>query len=397
MKESFNWAEKHRAEKFSDLRGHDSSVLEVKKFFSSFPNGRKAILLHGPAGVGKTSMAHIIKNELALEIFELNASDFRSRDNLLAKLKPASEQASLFKKGKVLLVDEVDGLSSTKDTGGLPELLNLIEETQFPIIITANNIWDAKFSDLRKKCKVINFKELNYKDIFMILQEIAKKENLSIDNQILISISVKSKGDVRAAINDLQTIAFNDDVSSLYLSLDERDKEQEIFDALKFIFKNMLSQNTLRVYDSVDMPLDKIFLWIEENIPYEYSGEELYKAYEALSIADVFRGRIQSQRHWRFLVYQNIFLSAGISLAKKKPKLGYTQYQKPSRILKIWMSNNQNAHKKSVIAKYAVAAHCSKKKAAKEFHIIKNVLKKPEIQKELRLSEQEISFVNKLA
>lgn len=43
-----------------------------------------------------------------------------------------------------------------------------------------------------------------------------------------------------------------------------------------------------------------IFLWIEENIPYEYKGEELARAYDALSIADVFRGRIHRQQHWRF-------------------------------------------------------------------------------------------------
>lgn len=395
MAEFQNWTEKYRALKFEDIKGQDLAISEIKSFFKKFPEDKKAIILHGPAGVGKTSLAHVVKNELDLEIFELNASDFRNKEQLEAKLKPASEQKSLFKKGKVLLVDEVDGLSSS-DRGGLPELIELIENTQFPMIITANNIWDQKFNELRKKCKVVGLKDIDYKYISLVLQNIAKKENLNIDNQVVISIAVRCNGDMRAAINDLQIIASDKDYLKSYMVLDQRNKEQDIFNALKFVFKNMLSDETLRIYDSVDMPLEKIMLWVEENIPYEYSGEELYKAYQVLSLADLFVGRIMRQRHWRFLVYQNIFLSAGISLSKSKARIGYTHYQKPSRILKIWINNSRDAQKKTIIAKYASHIHCSKQKAAKEFNTIKPMLKIAKIQKELKLSEPEIEYVMKL-
>ncbi|HLD98015.1 MAG TPA: replication factor C large subunit, partial [Candidatus Nanoarchaeia archaeon] len=374
MIDGLNWAEKYRVKSFEDFKGQESSLNEINKFLQNFPKEKKAILIHGSAGVGKTSIAHVIKNELDVEIFELNASDFRNKEQLEVKLKPASEQKSLFKKNKILLVDEVDGLS-TSDRGGLPELINLIKESQFPIFITANNIWDAKFGDLRKVCKLVGFNELDYKTISLILQDIARKEHLSIDNQLIISISVRCKGDVRAAINDLQTLAFSHDPVGDYILLDERDKENDIFNALKFIFKNMPTNSSLGVYNSVNMPLDKIFLWVEHNIPYEYSGEELYKAYESLSIADVFRGRVMRMRHYRFLVYQNAFLSYGISNSKKSAKMGFTKYQKPTRVLKIWMNNEQNKHKKSIISKYASATHCSVYKAAKEFNFIKNILK----------------------
>jgi len=393
MEQDFqSWTEKYRPKNFLELKGQDNAILEIKNFFNSFPSNKKAIVFHGPAGVGKTSIAYAIQKELNLEMFELNASDFRNKEQLLVKLKPASEQHSLFKKGKVLLVDEVDGLSSS-DRGGLPELLELIESTKFPIVITANNIWDAKFGELRNKCKLVGLKELDYKVVSLILQEVSKKEKLTIDNQVLVSLSIKSKGDVRAALNDLQILSSDMDIS--YLTIDERNKDGDIFNVLKFVFKYMLTPETLRIYDSLDMPLDKIFLWLEENIPYEYSGEELYNAYEALSIADVFRGRIQRQRHWRFLIYQNIFLSAGISLSKTKPRTGFTQYKKPTRVLKIWMNNEKEKYKKSIISKYAYLSHCSKKKAAKEFYLIKNILKNEKLQKELDLSEQEISYIKK--
>jgi replication factor C large subunit len=394
MKEFQNWSEKYRAKSLSEIKGQDLQIREIKKFFSDFPSSKKAILLYGPPGVGKTTIAHAIKNDLNIEIFELNASDFRNKEQLHLKLKPALEQKSLFKKSKVILVDEVDGLSSRSDEGGLSELISLIEQASFPIVITANDIWDSKFSSLRSKCKLINLKDLDYRVISLLLQEIAKKESLQVDNQVITAIAVRSKGDARAAINDLQIISQDE---KLNLSLtDERNKEVDIFTAMKFIFKNLTNEETIKIYDSVNLSLDKIFLWVEENIPYEYSGEELYKAYEALSLADVFRGRIMRQRHWRFLIYENILLSAGISSSKTHTKTGFTHYQKPTRILKIWMSNNKNIHKKTIITKYAEAIHCSKKKAAKEFLIIKNILKNPQVQKELKFTNLETDYISKI-
>ena len=396
MKDSLNWIEKYRVTSFKDFKGQDVVVKSLKDFFTAFPYKKKAILLHGPAGTGKTTLAYIIKKELDLELLELNASDFRNKEQLEVKLKPATEQSSLFKKSKVILVDEVDGLSSMKDRGGLTELITLIENTKFPIIITANNIWTSKFSGLRKKVQLSELKDLSYKDISLVLQDIASKESLQVNNQVLISLAVRANGDIRAAINDLQTISSDKDLLDNYIQLDERNKETDIFNALKIVFKNTFNSEVLRAYDSVDLPLDKIFLWIEENIPYEYSGQELYDAYNVLSMADVFRGRIRRSRHWRFLLYQNILLSAGISISKKTPKTGFTKYKQPSRILKIWISNNALKHKKTILSKYAKKVHCSTRKAAREFHNIKAFLKKPNIQKELDFSESEIAYLNKI-
>ena len=143
------------------------------------------------------------------------------------------------------------------------------------------------------------------------------------------------------------------------------------------------------------MPIDEIFLWVEENIPYEYKGEDLARAYDTLSIADVFRGRIYRQQHWRFLVYENFLLSAGISFASKKTKslLEFTIYQRPKRILKIWLQNQKYAKKKTIAIKYAKAVHISKKRAMKEFFLLPLILNE-EARKKLRLSEDENKFLD---
>ena len=161
------------------------------------------------------------------------------------------------------------------------------------------------------------------------------------------------------------------------------------------VFKENPKNELLSLFDSVNMSLDDILLWIEENIPAEYQKEEIMKAYDALSRADIFRGRIYKQQYWRFLVYQNILFSYAISASKKEKKTGFTSYKKPTRILKIWMNNQKMANKKTIAKKFALQTHIGEKRAMREFPILKNILKNETTRKELKLTENEIAFLDK--
>ena len=101
------------------------------------------------------------------------------------------------------------------------------------------------------------------------------------------------------------------------------------------IFKDRPTNELLNLFDSVNLSIDEIILWVEENIPSEYNGVELARAYDLLSKTDVFRGRIHKQQYWRFLIYENIFLSYGIASSKKNFRTGFTGYKRPSRILRM--------------------------------------------------------------
>src|SRR3989304_8021519 len=270
------WAKKYRPKNFSEIRGQNEAIAKINVFLENFPR-KKAVILYGPPGTGKTTLAHAASKENNSEIFELNASDLRNRENLKEVLKPAIEQKSLFKGRKIILIDEVDGISAA-DWGGLPELLSLIILTSYPVIITANDIWKKEFSNLRKKAEMVQLKEISYKLIKEILSDILKKEGAVLDEKVITKIAINAKGDLRAAVNDLQTEAGVGGGE-----VHERKKEIDIFNALRLIFKGKPAEETLRIFDSVNMPLDEIILWVEENIPVEYQGEELERAINLLS------------------------------------------------------------------------------------------------------------------
>jgi len=383
--------EKYRVDRLDDLKGQSIVVEEIRNFMRMFP-AKKAMILNGPTGTGKTSMVLALAKEMDKELFELNASDLRNRKSLEAVLKPSLEQQSLFGKGKLILMDEADGITGS-DRGGLPELIALISKTKVPIIITANDIWGKKFSLLRKTCKIVSLKELSEVDIKSIIVEVLVKEGKKIKEATIDMIVKNSQGDARAALNDLESVILLGEENIEEIS--QREQKHDIFNDLKILFQGQVNEKSMRIFDSSDMSLDEILLWIEENIPLEYQGKALVKAYECLSKADIFKGRIYRKQYWRFLVYQNFFLSAGVASATKLKNNRFISYKKPTRILKIWMANMRNAKIKVIVEKYAKLCHMSKKKAMRDKYLLPFILENMDKKtaKLMDLEEKEIEYL----
>lgn len=385
-KESF--AEKYRAYTYEDIIGQDAAIKEIENFILTFPKGKKSLILYGPAGTGKTTLAIAAAKKHNVEILELNASDVRNRKKLEEVVSPAVTQQSLFKKGKLILMDEADGITGT-DIGGVPELVKLIEETQFPMVLTCNDVWQTKMSPLRAKSKLVELKPLSLLTIVDILKDVCQKEKLQKESSFLMQIAIKSQGDVRAALNDLQSYSKSETI--FVDTAEKRDVEDSIFNILKKIFKER--GDFLEIFDHTSLSLDEILLWLEENIPKEYKGEALLKAYSALANADIFRGRIYKNQSWRFLIYQNAFQSAGISYAKPKALSGFTKYERPKRVLKIWIHNQKIAKKKSIAIKFARLVHCSAKRAMRDFNLLLPIINKESVRTKLDLSDEELAFL----
>ncbi len=381
-------AEKYRPRRYSDFVDSEKVIAEIESFLKHFPK-KRALILHGPSGTGKTSLVLAAARENTYEIKELNSSDLRNRSSLENVLKPATEQISLFSKGKIILMDEVDGVTGT-DIGGIAELVRAIESTKFPIIMTCNDVWQQKLSPVRAKSKIVEMKRMSMGTLISILLRVSEKEGLKKDPMFIKQIAIKSQGDIRAALNDLESYSKSDlDVDQM----ERRDIEEDIFNILRRLFKDR--EPFLDLFDKSALSLDEILLWIEENIPKEYKNEALVKAYYALGNADVFRGRIYKNQSWRFLIYQNVFQSAGISFAKPNALQGFTAYEKPKRVLKIWINNQKIQKKKTIAKKYAKYVHCSTSRVMRDFSVLKPIMKQEDVIKKLDLSDEEVDFLMK--
>ncbi len=403
--ESSLWTEKYAPRGSREVVGQNKAVQELAAFVASYRRQKKkAALLYGPAGTGKTCSAYAVAREHELEVVEINASDVRNKDAIERVVGSAMKQHSLTSKGKLILIDEVDGLSGTKDRGGLPALLKLMQYSAFPVVMTIADPWDVKFSSLRSKTVMIQYHHLAYTSIASILKRICKTEGIEYEEEALTSLSRSAGGDARAATNDLFTLtaATKKLEKSRLAELLERDMTDTIINALVKVFKTKDETIALAAFDNVQEDPQRVMLFLDENIPSEYrKPEDLCRAYEALSRADVFAGRIRRMQHWRFLVYVNALTSAAIALAKDEKYPGFTAYKQPSRILRIWQQNMKWQKRNDISKKIAMHTHCSQRVARKDIfpflHVVfrKNKTAANAITRELDLSDDEAAWLKK--
>lgn len=361
--------DKYRPKNTKEIQGHPTAIQTLKTFLETYKKQhKKAVLLYGPPGCGKTSLVYALAQELDYDIVEVNASDYRNTEAIERIIGNASKQMSLFMRPKIILIDEVDGLSGTKDRGGIPTLTKIIQKTQFPIIMTANDPWNKKFAALRKVVQMLELSALKYTSIVKILKKICTQENITYKEEDLKSLARRAGGDVRGAINDLQTFSITGDMSVLELDEKfEREKREKITNALTKIFKSKEESVYVGAFNDVEEDMDEIFLWIDENVPREYKQiKDIQRAYEKLTKADIFRKRIRKWQYYRYMVYVYMLLSAGIALAKKEKYQGFVKYEPTKRKLDIWRYNIKNEQKKNIAKKIASITHCSSKTAMED-------------------------------
>ena len=394
------WTRLYQPKNLSELQGQNTAMNQIKLFIDNFKKGKRSALIHGPTGSGKTSAIYALAKDLNYEVVEINASDQRKKDDMEQLVGSASKQMSLFNKGKLILLDEIDGLSGTKDRGGIPAILKIIEKTSFPIIFTANNPWDSKFSALRRNSEMIAFHTLNYLSVHKILKRICKKEEIKYNESALKSLARSAGGDLRSAINDLQLISQGTKTLNKkdVEELSQRNKKQNMMNALMRVFKTLDPKIAISAFDEVEEDMNKRFLWIDENLPKEYTKpKDINEAYNQLSRADVFQGRIRRWQHWRFLIYINILLSVGISLSKDEKYKGFNKYSPTKRILKIWQANITNQKRKSIAEKIAEKTHISIKRSFQQIPYIKTMARNKRftdsLKKEFKLEKEEISWL----
>lgn len=332
------WFLKFKVEKFDDL----VITKEIKKlidFFENFKPG-KGILLCGRAGSGKTTTLTLIGEKYGFEIFELNASDARSKKSIVESVGDVIKQRSLFGKSKMVLIDEADGVAGKEDRGGIAELTRFVKESKYPIVFTANDSESDKIKALKKVATFIDFENHSYELMINIAKKIFEQENIKYDLKELEKfVEERSTIDIRGFINDLQasTIASEFKVGEEGLEIrDYKKKIDLVLDKIYFSYPEDAYQSAI----NTDINLDDLMLYVEENTPLILKGNSLVMAFNEISKADTFKGRIISLQYWRYLVYINFYLTYGVSSVKENPVKA--KYKRNERILKKWIYGNQS-------------------------------------------------------
>src|SRR5207247_2740623 len=268
------WTTKYRPRTSKDVAGNKTAVEKLRDWVESWSKRRlmkPAVLRYGPAGVSKTSVTEALARERGWDLVEINASDKRSGDILAKVAGLASTQSTLFSKGRLILLDEVDGINLRADQAAVTTILQIIKETQYPLILTENDPWDPKIRPLREACLQIELKRLGVRDGLPLLRNILNQEGVKANEDALRLILDRDRGDIRSILNDMQLLSSRhrsltvDDIDLL----SGRDRTESIFEVLRVIFNSLTTASARRALSISDVDQEMLFQWIFENAPYQ--------------------------------------------------------------------------------------------------------------------------------
>jgi replication factor C large subunit len=308
------WTEKYRPKKLKGVVGNGKATEELKEWAVDVhkAKSKKAAILHGTPGCGKTSAAYALASELGWEVIELNASDQRSEGVIKSIVGPASTSNTFSKTTRLIILDEADNLHGKEDRGGTKAITEIVKRSTQPIILIANDKYRMGKTLLRN-CKVIKFQRIKPGTVFRLLKEISDKEGVEIGDETLLILAKTANGDLRSAINDLQAISISGlKLEKSDIATGKRDVEEDIFDVLNKIFGECGMQEALFSLYGIDKTPEESIQWIYKNFSYEYDDESFLHGLHYLSRADTFLGCARSSENFKFWRYASSLMACGV-------------------------------------------------------------------------------------
>ncbi|KAL3229214.1 Chromosome transmission fidelity protein 18 [Nakaseomyces bracarensis] len=251
------WVEKWRPSKFLDLVGNEKNNRRILRWLrqwspavfkeevdSEAENGgaenenydplhrpfKRILMLNGPPGIGKTSVAHVVAKQAGYRVAEINASDERAGSLVRDKVHNTLFNHSFLGGAVCLVADEIDG---SVESGFIKVLIDIInndkratEQYMFrrndksnrksankknrarlllrPIIVICNNLYAPALEKLRPLCEIVTLRKPSDNSIRERLLHISSKEDINLSIKSINELIDLSEGDIRNCINNLQ-------------------------------------------------------------------------------------------------------------------------------------------------------------------------------------------------
>jgi replication factor C small subunit len=200
------WTEKYRPKTLEDVVGQKPIIERLKSYVES--KSLPHLLFSGPAGVGKTTSAICIAKsffgDLTNDFLELNASDERGIDVVRVKIKDFARTRSMVGDFKIIFLDESDSLTS--------EAQNALRRTMEQYTGSCRFILSCNYSSkiiepIQSRCAIFRFTRLSKPEIVEYLERILSAEKIEYDLGGLEAAVYVSEGDMRRAVNLIQSAA----------------------------------------------------------------------------------------------------------------------------------------------------------------------------------------------
>ena len=377
---SDDWASIYRPGTLNDILGNPGAVRELKSWAESWNEGipkKRAVVLMGPPGIGKTSAALALASDMGWGVIEMNASDQRTgkaiedialRGAMFNTFTAKGEYLRSSEGGrKLIILDEADNLFGRQDRGAMPAIVKLVSETLQPVVLIVNDFYELsrKSSSIKTKTLQIKFQRPPATTINRALRNIADKEGVDIGPAAIKIIADNAAGDLRAAVSDFQSVAQGKTtVTNAHAEVvSERDTRSSMYDLVYSVFRKKDPAAARRILWDADSTPEDAILWIDENMPHEYLDRgDLVRGYEKLSRADIFLGRVRRRQYYGFWSYAGDMMTFGVSNARHSNKVASGRIRFPSYLSKMSRSRSVRNTRKGVSLKLAVYMHTSTKR-----------------------------------